>query len=205
MASSLNVVIAGAGLGGMAAAIALRRAGHKVTMIEKAPALGVVGAGIQMGPNASRLLQAWGVVDRFSGKGVKAEAALRRRWNTGEVLGEQPMGERLEKAIGAAYWCLHRPDLHDALVATATDPAGFGTPVRIRLGLEVAGIDALGPEQASLKLSDGEIVSGDVVIGADGIRSNIRASIWGQVPTRWSGRIVYRHIIDVTEARKDPE
>lgn len=205
MASSLNVVIAGAGLGGMAAAIALRRAGHKVTMIEKAPALGVVGAGIQMGPNASRLLQAWGVVDRFSGKGVKAEAALRRRWNTGEILGEQPMGERLEKAIGAAYWCLHRADLHDALVATATDPAGFGTPVRIRLGLEVAGVDALGPEQASLKLSDGEIVSGDVVIGADGIRSNIRASIWGQVPTRWSGRIVYRHIIDVTEARKDPE
>ncbi len=131
MASSLNVVIAGAGLGGMAAAIALRRAGHKVTMIEKAPALGVVGAGIQMGPNASRLLQAWGVVDRFSGKGVKAEAALRRRWNTGEVLGEQPMGERLEKAIGAAYWCLQEQIWQNTRLRPSIE---IGAPRQIRDG-----------------------------------------------------------------------
>lgn len=203
--TSLRIIVAGAGMGGMAAAIALRRAGHKVTVIEKAPALGAVGAGIQQGPNASRLLEAWGVVDRFRDTGVKAQAALRRKGSTGELLGEFPMGDLLEEKIGAAYWCLHRKDLHDALVGTATDPEAFGTPVEIRLGLEVSTVTETGPDQASVLLSNGEVISGDVIVGADGIRSNIRRSIWGDVPTKWSGRIVYRHIIDTSDLSHDPE
>jgi salicylate hydroxylase len=202
---ALQIIIAGAGLGGMAAAIALRRAGHRVTIVERTASLGVVGAGIQMGPNASRLLQAWGVVDHFVGKGVKAQAALRRRWNTGEILGEQPMGERLEQEIGAAYWCLHRADLHDALVATAQDANAFGVPVEVRLGQDVKAVLSTGPDKAVVRLANGEELAGDVVVGADGIRSNVRQSIFGHVPTRWSGRITYRHIIDVTEARHDPD
>lgn len=203
--TSYRIVIAGAGLGGMAAAIALRRAGHEVVVIEKAPELGVVGAGIQMGPNASRLLGGWGVVDQFRDTGVMAQAAVRRRATTGEVLGEFPMGERLEREIGAAYWCLHRKDLHDALVGTATNPDAFGTPVEIRLGREVSEVVSEGPDQAVVRLSNGEEVTGDVVVGADGIRSNVRRSVWGEVPTRWSGRIVYRHIIDVTDIDRDPK
>src|ERR1700689_1502915 len=100
----LRCVIVGAGLGGLSAAIALRRAGHDVLVLEQAPALGTVGAGIQMAPNASRLLDAWGVVERFAGSAVRAEAAVRRRWSDGEILGEVPLGAELERRVGAAYW-----------------------------------------------------------------------------------------------------
>ncbi len=203
--SRLKIVIAGAGLGGMAAAIALRRAGHAVEIVEKAPALGVVGAGIQQGPNASRLLQAWGVVDHFKGRGVKAQAAVRRRWDTGEVLGEMPMGDELEKQIGASYWCLHRADLHDALVAVASGEEGPGQPVEIRLGHGVADVVSTGPDKATIRLDNGDEVSGDVIVGAEGIRSVIRKSLFGEVKTNFSGRIVNRHIIDITKIKDDPE
>lgn len=201
----LRCVVAGAGLGGMAAAIALRRAGHEVVVLEQAPALDTVGAGIQMAPNASRLLGAWGVVDEFRPTAVRAEAAIRRRYSDGAVLGEAPMGEAVERRFGAAYWCLHRADLHRALVAVATGREGTGPPVDVRLDCAVTGVLSTGPDEARVATSRGEELSGDVVVGADGIRSVIREALFGPQPQSFSGRVTNRHVLDVADFEGDEE
>jgi salicylate hydroxylase len=200
----LRCVIAGAGLGGLSAAIALRRAGHDVVVLEQADALGTVGAGIQMAPNASRLLEAWGVVDRFKDQADPAEAAVRRRWNDGAVLGEVPLGEELRRRVGASYWCLHRADLHAALVAVATAEDELGPPVEIRLGVTVNGTTNSRSGMAGVTTSTGK-VEGDVVVGADGIRSRVRESLFpGQAPA-FSGRVTNRHVLDAGPIGEDPE
>src|ERR1700712_426703 len=144
----LRCIIAGAGLGGLSAAIALRQAGIEVVVLEQAEALGTVGAGIQLAPNAARLLDGWGVIGRLRGKGVPAEAAIRRRWRDGSVLGEGTLGDEGVRRFGASYWCSLRSDVHAALVATATDPSGPGSPVEIRLGAHVTGVRSTGPDRA---------------------------------------------------------
>jgi salicylate hydroxylase len=201
----LRCVIAGAGLGGLSAAIGLRRVGHEVVVLEQAPELGEVGAGIQMAPNASRLLGAWGVVDAFRPQAVRAEAALRRRYADGSVLGEVEMGAALEEVFGAAYWCLHRVDLHSALVAVATDPDGDGQPVEIHLDTAVTDVLSTGPDEARVATSTGEEFAGDIVIGADGIRSVIRHALFGPQPHSFSGRVTNRHVIDLADLGDDPD
>lgn len=200
----LRCVIVGAGLGGLAAAIALRRAGHEVVVVEQADALGTVGAGIQMAPNASRLLDRWGVVARFENVGVPAEAAIRRRWNDGEVLGEAPMGQTLIERVGASYWCLHRADLHEALVGAATDPDDQGPPVEIRLDAAATAVVSTGPDEAIVVAGERE-VRGDLVVGADGIRSVVRTSLFGPASPWFSGRVTNRHVLDARRIREDAE
>lgn len=200
----LRCVIVGAGLGGLAAAIALRRAGHEVVVAEQADALGTVGAGIQMAPNASRLLDEWGVVARFSRLASPAEAAIRRRWSDGAVLGESPMGTSLLERFGASYWCLHRADLHEALVAVATDPDEPGPPVEIHLGAAATAVSATGPEEAVV-VAGGEEIRGDLLIGADGIRSVVRTELFGPKAPGFSGRVTNRHVLDAEPIREDEE
>lgn len=200
----LRCVIVGAGLGGLAAAIALRRAGHEVVVVEQADALGTVGAGIQMAPNASRLLDGWGVVARFADAGVPAEAAVRRRWDDGGVLGEVEMGERLVEQVGASYWCLHRADLHRALVAAATDPDDPGPPAEIRLDAPATAVVSTGPDEA-IVAAGGEEVRGDLVIGADGIRSVVRTDLFGLKAPWFCGRVTNRHVLDAALIRADSE
>ena len=200
----LRCVIVGAGLGGLAAAIALRRTGHEVVVVEQADALGTVGAGIQMAPNASRLLDRWGVVARFEKAGVPAAAAIRRRWSDGTVLGEVPMGQALIDQVGASYWCLHRADLHEALVGAATDPDDEGQPVEIRLSAAATEVVSTGPDEAVL-IAGGEEIRGDLLIGADGIRSVVRTSLFGPKSPWFSGRVTNRHVLDAKVIREDEE
>jgi salicylate hydroxylase len=201
----LRCVIVGAGLGGLSAAIGLRRVGHEVVVLEQAPELGEVGAGIQMAPNASRLLGAWGVVDVFRPQAVRAEAAIRRRYADGSVLGEVQMGAALEEQFGAAYWCLHRVDLHAALVQVATAEEGAGRPVEIHLDTAVADVLSTGPDEARVATRGGEEFAGDVVIGADGIRSVVRHALFGPQPHSFSGRVTNRHVIDLADLGDDPD
>ncbi|MFT3863746.1 MAG: FAD-dependent monooxygenase [Solirubrobacterales bacterium] len=198
----LRCVIVGAGLGGLAAAIALRRAGHEVVVVEQADALGTVGAGIQMAPNASRLLDAWGVVDRFAAVGVPAEAAIRRNWSDGEVLGESAMGQALVERVGASYWCLHRADLHSALVGAATDPDDPGPPAEIRLDAPATAVVSTGPDEA-IVAAGGEEFRADLLIGADGIRSVVRTDLFGPKSPYFSGRVTNRHVLDAALIRED--
>lgn len=195
-AKPLDIVIAGAGLGGLAAAIALRRVGHAVTVLERSSSLGTVGAGIQFAPNATRLLTAWGVVDRVGENVVAAEAGVRRRWEDGRVLGIAPMGAAIRERFGAGYLCAHRADFHGALVATAVDPDDPGTPVVLELGAGVIDVVPDG-ERALVRCDDRAERSADVVVGADGIRSAVRRALFGPQPTSFSGQVTNRMVIDV--------
>jgi salicylate hydroxylase len=201
----LQCVIAGAGLGGLSAAIALRHAGHQVTVLERARELGTVGAGIQIAPNAARLLAAWGVVDAFRPVAVRADAAIRRRWYDGKILGESPMGAAVEEAFGAAYWCLHRADLHAALVEVATRDEGYGPPVEIHLGAGVVDVQAYGPDEARVVTDAGFEFGGDIVVGADGINSVVREKLFGPQPKSFSGRVTNRHVIELRSIADDEE
>ena len=194
----LDIVIAGAGLGGLAAAIGLRRVGHRVTVLERSASVGTVGAGIQFAPNAARLLIAWGVVDRVGDNAVAAEAGVRRRWEDGRVLGTAPMGAPIRERFGAGYLCAHRADFHGALVATAVDPDDPGTPVIIELGAGVTDVVPDDGGRALVRYGDGAKRGADVVVGADGIRSAVRDALFGPQPTSFSGQVTNRMVIDVT-------
>jgi salicylate hydroxylase len=200
----LRCIVAGAGLGGLAAAIGLRRAGHEVLVLEQADALGTVGAGIQIAPNAARLLDRWGVIDELRPTGVPAEAAIRRRWRDGSVIGEVTLGDEVLRRFGASYWCALRSDVHAALVAVATEDDGEGPPVEIRLGARVQGVGSRGPDQATVLLDGDREEGADVVIGADGIRSAVRDSVFGSLPPTFSGRVTNRHLLDRSAVADDP-
>ena len=130
----LHALVIGAGIGGMAAAIALCRAGLKVSLFEQTVAQGEVGAGIQISPNASRLLGRYGLGDAMARVAVRPSAIVFRRWQDGRVLGREELGDSIEGQYGAPYYHFHRADLI-ALLAEA-----FG-PKDIKLGRRLVDIE----------------------------------------------------------------
>ncbi|KAF7358161.1 FAD/NAD(P)-binding domain-containing protein [Mycena venus] len=192
----LNILIIGGGIAGMAAAFCLGKAGHHITVIETAPVIMEVGAGIQIGPNMSRLLMRWGLANRLKQFGVKPLSASFRRYCTGERVGFSFAGDTMEFEQGAPYYHLHRADLHSMLAAIATPY------MTLRLGSKVISVD---PKSVSAFLESGEIISADVILGADGVKSMTRRSIFGGIDERLpTGDAVYRATIPTTEMMKDP-
>src|SRR5258708_16076564 len=107
----LKVIIVGAGIGGCAAALALRRAGHRVDVYEQVSEKTEVGAGIQISPNASRLLQRYGLGAELESVAVRPVAVEARRWQDGKLLSREDLGESVAAAYGAPYYHLHEADL----------------------------------------------------------------------------------------------
>ena len=134
---------------------------------------------------------------------MRAEAAIRRRYYDGEVLGEAPMGEAVEREFGAAYWCLHRADLHGALVQIANQEEGYGPPVEIHLGAPVADVLSTGPDEARVVTEAGDEFAGNIVIGADGFNSVVREKLFGPQPKSFSGRVTNRHVIELSDLADD--
>jgi salicylate hydroxylase/6-hydroxynicotinate 3-monooxygenase len=178
-----GVAIAGAGLGGLTAAATLRRAGFEVRVYEQASRLTRVGAGIQMMPNSMKVLRQIGIEERVRRTSFEPYSHLNRQWDTGEVLRELPMPERL---FGAPYLCMHRGDLHEALVSIL--PPGV-----IRLGKKLVGLEARGG-QVTLRFEDRTAERADLVIGADGVHSIVRDIIIGPDAPLHKGRIAYRAV-----------
>lgn len=133
----LDVLIAGAGIAGLAVGIALRRAGHRVHIYEKSSMSEEVGAAITLPPNAGRFLLAWGL-DPLKCGFVKAESVVWYDPHTLETLSSHSHANNLEQH-GAEVWCTHRVDLHDALRQMAINPADPGTPVTLHLKSFVVG------------------------------------------------------------------
>jgi salicylate hydroxylase len=180
----LHALVVGAGIGGTAAAIALRRAGLDVSLFEQTMAQRELGAGIQISPNASRLLGRYGLGDAMARAAVRPFEIVFRRWQDGRVLGREELGDAIENRYGAAYYHFHRADLI-ALLAEA-----FG-PKEIKLGRRLVDIEQ-DERGVTARFQDGTSERGDLLIGADGIHSQVRERLFGEEKPRFSGQIAYR-------------
>lgn len=156
----LNVIIVGAGIAGLALAGLLGRAGHKVVVLEAAPAIAEVGAGITCTPNQTRLLSRWGHGGRL-GKNIDfLMGTYLRRWEHGELLGTTPLMPQVEKKHGAPSYVIHRADLHGSLMQDAE------TVAEVRVNSMVTSIDF---EKPSVTLQNGTVLEADLIVGADGL------------------------------------
>ncbi len=182
-----KVIIAGAGLGGLTAAACLLRRGFEVKVFEQAPKLGEVGAGIQQSANSIKVLYDLGLKDELEKVAVKPANYEFRRYDTAELLHSIPFAGAHEKAHGTPYYHLHRADFHRILA----DKVQALDPNCITLNAKAAGYteDASG---VTLKLADGSTVKADALVGADGIKSAIRAQIVGEVKASYTGYVAWR-------------
>ena len=190
MTKHLPVLIAGGGIGGLSAAIALGRAGLDSTVLERSSFTEESGAGIQLGPNATRLLAKLGVLDAIAPSSFKPEAIWLFDGVTGRRVATVPLGSHAESRYGAPYLTLHRADLHAGLRSVAeTLPQASLTP-----DFDVAGIEDRGGTVEVAKL-DGTMVEGASLIGADGLWSTVRKSIAPDARLHFSGSTAFRALL----------
>jgi salicylate hydroxylase len=186
---SLKVTIIGGGIGGTAAAHALLRVGCDVRIYEQVSAKTEVGAGIQISPNASRLLRRYGLDEALKQRAVRPEAHEVRRWTDGATLSREELGDPIEREYGAPYYHFHRADLLSVLSGAL--PAGV-----LETGRRCVG--AVQTERGvRAEFEDGSFVEGDVLVGADGIHSTIRRMLFGDERPRFSGNVAYRGLAPV--------
>jgi salicylate hydroxylase len=186
-----KVAIVGAGLGGLCAAIALRQRGFDVTVYEQADKLGEIGAGIQLSPNASRVLMALGLDRTFEAIAFEPHRHVVRNWKSGAVTSATQMTGVFRTQYGAGYFGAHRADLHGVLQQAL--PAEC-----VRLSARCTGVTQTS-EAATITFEDGSSAEADVVVGADGIRSAVRTSLYGPDAPRFTGHICWRGLVP-TEA-----
>ncbi|MCK1667711.1 FAD-dependent monooxygenase [Bradyrhizobium sp. 153] len=174
----------GGGIGGSAAALALLRAGCDVHVYEQVASKSEVGAGIQLSPNATRLLHRYGLADALGGVAVKPSHVEIKRWDDGRILGREELGRAVEEAYGAPYYHFHRADLLSIL--TAALPAE-----RLHSGWRCVDVRQTNAG-ATTVFDDGTAIDSDVVVGADGIHSVVRKVLFGDERPRFSGNVAYR-------------
>ncbi len=190
MSGAPHILIAGAGLGGLTAALALLRAGCDVTVFEQALALGEVGAGVQISANGTRILAALGLADAMARIAWEPKGKEVRLWNTGETWPLFDLGIGSVRRYGFPYYMFHRADLHELLAA------GLRRAKRdaIRLGAKAIGFEQDG-RGVSLRLADGRRIRGDALIGADGVHSAIRGALFGEDKPEFTGIVAWRGVI----------
>ena len=194
----MRVLIAGGGLGGLTAALCLHQAGHRVSVFESAPALGEVGAGIQLGGNAVRVLDSLGLRERIESVSVRPEAVHFRLFETGEVLHELPQGRAYEERHGVPYFHTHRADLHTILATSFREAAPDG----IHLNAQAQRFEET-QDGVTLQLTDGRRFEGDLLIGADGIKSAVRDQILGATEANWTGNAAWRAVVEAKRLPSD--
>lgn len=183
----MKIAIVGGGVGGVTAAIAVARKGFDVEVFEQTPAIAQVGASLQLGPNALRLMDELGLLPALRGIGVRPEAVDFLRWNDGSLLLHTELGEQAEAYFGAPQLDFFRPDLHRVLLEALP-------PGALRLGIRVVGVEQ-DDEGVTLRTEDGAAIHADVAVAADGIRSHLRQGIVGLEEPVFSGTVVYRGVV----------
>jgi salicylate hydroxylase len=192
-----KILIAGGGLGGLSAASFLLQAGHDVEVYEQAPQLEEIGAGIQISANAMHALRHLGLEAAIRKVGVHPGAYVFRLHDTGEVIQRFALAEEHERMHGAPYTQLHRADFH-AILADKTRSLDANA---IRLGKRVTDFseDADG---VTLHFADGSEARGDILIGADGLKSAVRRKIAGEVPANYTGDAAWRITVPIERLPK---
>ena len=180
----MRILVAGAGIGGLTAALALRRRGFDVHVFEQAARLGEVGAGVAISPNAVRVLERLGLSEELRRTGVASLSMDSRDWQSGELLGRIPLGSDATTRWGAPFYHLHRADLHQALRKALGE---WHVTLDARC-VSVADSDS----GVTIRFADGREVSGDLLVGADGIHSVVREHVAGPDRPEWSRQISWR-------------
>ena len=183
----LRIVIIGAGIGGLAAAVALRQRGFEIALYERVAKLDEVGAGLQIGPNGVKVLRALGLEDELMRNAFEPLSIMSITYDEGRLRFRQPLKAVAREKYGAPYMTAHRADLHNLLRRAAGE-------VWLHLGAHCVGADTVG-RTAVVHLADGSEVEADVVIAADGIRSAIRAQHFGADAPRFTEMMAWRAIV----------
>jgi salicylate hydroxylase len=185
-----NILIAGAGLGGLTAALALIQRGHEVHVFEQAAELREVGAGVQLGANGTRILIALGLEAAMQRVVCAATSKEIRLGTTGQSWSTFDLGETSVERFGAPYLMVHRGDFHKILL----DAVRSASPNAIRAGHGCVGFEQTA-DRVALHLASGDQAIGDVLIGADGVHSRIRQQMFGQGSARFTGIMAWRGLV----------
>ncbi|MEJ7929528.1 3-hydroxybenzoate 6-monooxygenase [Ramlibacter sp. AN1015] len=190
MQHGLHLIVAGGGIGGLAAAYVLARGGHRVTVLEQSAAFGEIGAGIQLGPNIFKMFEWLGLTEAVSAVAYFPPGLGMNDVRTGERVVRVPLGDTARAAYGYPYGVIYRADLHDVFLEACRALPG----VTLRTGAKVESFaqDARG---VRVRLAGGEELAADALIGADGLWSRIREAVVGDGKPRVSGHIAYRAVL----------
>ena len=186
MAAKPKIAVLGAGMGGLAAAALLGRAGCDVTVYEQAKAFARVGAGIQMSPNALRVLRALDLEAHIRRVAFQPRSWRNRAWDTGEIQNELPLGAEAEARHGAPYLLGHRADLHAALLSRVPEK-------QIALDKRLTDLSQ-NATSVTLSFADGSTAKADIVLAADGLHSRAREILFGAAEPRFTGNVAYRTV-----------
>jgi salicylate hydroxylase len=185
----LAILIAGGGIGGLTAALALAHQGVSVRVFEQAAGFEEAGAGIQISPNSSRILHHLGLEDALRPFVFLPEAAQVRHWRHGKTIAQTPLGAAAQSKYGAPYYHIHRADLLRVLVEAAEQ----NPLVSLHTNARVESVSQ-NPTGVSLTLGD-KTYEGEALIGADGIHSAVRAHLWGKQSARFTGNVAWRALV----------
>jgi salicylate hydroxylase len=185
--TQMRVIVIGAGIGGLAAALTLGRSGFEVQVFEQATELREIGAGVQISPNATRILHRLGLEEPLRRFGVRPREVVIRRWDDGRLIARQPLADACERNFGAPYYHFHRAELLDVLSATVPDGV-------LHLDHRCVGLTQQ-VDRVEVQFHNGATADADVVVGADGIHSTVREAILGPESPRFSGHVAYRGLV----------
>jgi salicylate hydroxylase len=189
-----RILIAGAGIGGLTAALALLQRGFDVDVYEQAPQLGEIGAGFQIAANGARVLFSLGLESQIRDVFAEMSGKEIRLWNSGQTWKLFDLGVTSVQRYGYPYFMIHRADLHNILV----DAVRRAKPDAVHLNARVAGAeqDATG---VTLRFQNGETVRGDALIGADGVHSVIREALFGDSKPSFTGCVAWRGLVSTSK------